>query len=102
MTSSTINADFLYKTHDFSIPAQDSGGAGTRAYFTDKDITIQGYTPVSATIGTALVGLTERVDVMLFRQDSVDKLRCTVYHTYQAATTALSFPVRVLYIKSGS
>ena len=102
MAISEINADIIYRTHDFSIPAQDSGGAGMRAYIDDKDITIQGYTPVSATIGTVLAGVYERVDVMLFRHEGLDKLRCTVYHTYQAATTALSFSVRVLYIKSGS
>jgi len=104
MATSKINADFLFKTHDFNIPAQASGAAGTRACITDEDITIQGYIPVSATIATALVGMTERVDIMLFRDSNTgaDKLRCTVYHTYQAATTALSFPVRILYIKSGS
>lgn len=102
MATSTINTDFLYEVHNISLPACSSGGAGVRAHIEDTNITRQGYTPVSATIGASLVGITERVDVMLFRTDGVDKLRCTVYHTYQAATQALTVPVRVLYIRNGT
>ena len=97
--SSIVSNAIVCEVVNISIPAYSAASGGVRAGYVDTNITKSGYTPISATINALLPGVNERIDVMIDTSGSSDMLRCITYHTYNVATTAMTLPVLVVYLR---
>lgn len=97
--SSIVSNAIVCEVKNISIPAYSAASGGVRAGYVDTNITKTGYTPVSATINALLPGVNERIDVMIDTSGNSDMLRCITYHTYNVATTAMTLPVLVVYLR---
>ena len=96
---SVVSNAIVCEVVNVSIPAYAAASGGVRAGFVGANITKAGYTPISATINALLPGVNERIDVMIDTSGNSDILRCITYHTYNVATTAMTLPVLVVYLR---
>lgn len=96
---SIVSNAIVCEVVNVSIPAYAAAPGGVRGGIVGTNITKAGYTPISATINTLLPGVNERIDVMIDTSGNSDMLRCITYHTYNVATTAMTLPVLVVYLR---